>query len=73
MISILFTIISHLRAPASPLKEVTKKFLGGGIGPLRIDTDPLGIELTPIRLESDPFLCLIRNPEGLISYLRGLI
>lgn len=57
MISILFTIISHLLAPASPLKKVTKKILGGGISPLRTDTEPLGIELTPVRLEIDPFRC----------------
>ncbi len=73
MISILFAIISHLRAPASPLEEVTNKILGGGISPLRADTELLGIELTPVRFDIDPFKCKIRTPEGLISYLRGVI
>ena len=62
----LLTIISHLRALASPLKKVTTKNFRDGIESLRTDNDSLGIELTSGRNEIDPFRCTIRTPGGLI-------
>jgi hypothetical protein len=66
MVSPLLTIISHLQAPASPLKKVTKKIFRDDIDPKRTAADPLGIELTSVRIEIYPFRSKKRNPEGMI-------